>query len=134
MSPERIGVDVAVAVHDMQIRRHGGMPGVRDMDTLEACLAQPWAGFGNLEFYPSPEEKAARLAYEIITQHPFLDGNKRTGLALMLILLRACGVHAVFDHGALYHMTLAVASDDADYPDLLAFVRTSILPPSSKLT
>ena len=68
MSPERIGVDVAIAVHDMQIRRHGGMPGVRDMNALEACLAQPWGGFGDLEFYPAPEEKAARLAYEIITQ------------------------------------------------------------------
>lgn len=127
MNPERIGVDVAVAVHDMQIQRHGGMPGVRDMNALEACLAQPWAGFEDLEFYPTPEEKAARLAYEIITQHPFLDGNKRTGLALMLILLRACGVHAVFDHAALYRTTLTVASGDADYTDLLAFVRTSIL-------
>lgn len=98
MNPEWIDVDTAIAVHDMQIRRHGGMPGIRDRDALEACLAQPWSGFGEVEFYPSVEEKAARLAYEVITQHPFLDGNKRTGLALMLVLLRAYGVRVVFDH------------------------------------
>ena len=67
MNPEWIDVDTAIAVHDMQIRRHGGMPGIRDRDALEACLAQPWSGFGEVEFYPSVEEKAARLAYEVIT-------------------------------------------------------------------
>ena len=127
MNPEWIDMDTAIAVHDMQIRRHGGMPGIRDRDALEACLAQPWSGFGEVEFYPSVEEKAARLAYEVITQHPFLDGNKRTGLALMLVLLRAYGVRVVFDHATLYRNILAVAAGDVGYQELLAFIRASVV-------
>lgn len=123
--PERIDTTTAIAIHNMQIDRHGGLPGIRDMGALEACLAQPWGRFGGVDFYPSLEEKAARLAYEVITQHPFADGNKRTGLALMLVLLRAGGSPAVFDHGELYRVTLAVASGDMDYQGLLAFIRSS---------
>lgn len=124
MNPERIDPATAVAIHDMQIRRHGGVTGIRDAAALEACLAQPWAGFGDVEFYPSSEEKAVRLAYEIITQHPFVDGNKRTGLALMLVLLRASGMPAVFDHARLHRMMLDVASGQAGYRDLLAYVNS----------
>lgn len=122
MNPGRIDPATAVAIHDMQIRRHGGVMGIRDAAALEACLAQPWAGFGDIEFYPSPEEKAARLAYEVITQHPFLDGNKRTGLALMLVLLRAYGIPAVFDHAELQRIVLEVAAGDVGYRELLAFL------------
>jgi len=122
VNPGRIDPATAVAIHDMQIRRHGGVMGIRDAAALEACLAQPWAGFGDIEFYPSPEEKAARLAYEVITQHPFLDGNKRTGLALMLVLLRAYGIPAVFDHAELQRLVLAVAAGDVGYRELLAFL------------
>lgn len=125
MNPGRIDPETATAIHDMQIRRHGGVMGIRDAAALEACLAQPWAGFGDIEFYPLPEEKAARLAYEVVTQHPFIDGNKRTGLALMLVLLRACGVPVVFDHADLHRVMLEVASGQASYRDLLAYVRSS---------
>ena len=63
-----------------------------------------------------------------VTQHPFVDGNKRTGLALMLVLLREGGIAATFDHGELLHSILSVANGDLDYDGLLTFVRKSVRP------
>lgn len=68
-----------LAIHEDQLSRHGGMPGVCDQGLLESALAQPFASFGGRELYPSAVAKAARCGYGIIKNHPFADGNKRTG-------------------------------------------------------
>lgn len=122
---ERINKDTALAVHAMQIKRHGGMPGLRDDGLLEAALAQPWMSFGGIELYATAEEKAARLCFEIISQHPFADGNKRTGAALMGALLRANGISFKPRASDFEQTILGVASGSLDYADLLDFVRRS---------
>lgn len=123
---QQIGVPTVLAIHDLQIRRHGGTGGVRSMACLEGCVASPWMSFAGEDLYPTLCEKAARLGYEVITQHPFVDGNKRTGLALMLVLLREGGVVGSFHHGELLHTILSVADGSLDYDGLLAFVRKSV--------
>ncbi len=115
--------ETAVAIHDMQIARHGGVPGVRDEGLLDAAIAQPWQGFGDVEAYPTLEEKATRLAYEVITQHPFADGNKRTGAALLVAVLRANGARFKPRAADLLAAVMGVASGELDYDGLLAFVR-----------
>jgi death-on-curing protein len=70
------------------IDESGGTPGVRDLGALEAALAQPRQGFGDADLYPTLAEKAAALGFSLIQNHPFLDGNKRTGhVALEVFLL-----------------------------------------------
>lgn len=123
-----IDVPTVLAIHDLQIRRHGGSGGVRSLSCLEGCVASPWMSFAGEDLYPTLCEKAVRLGYEVITQHPFVDGNKRTGLALMLVLLREGGNAATFDHGELLHSILSVANGDLDYDGLLTFVRKSVRP------
>jgi death-on-curing protein len=80
MRSEPISEETILRIHAELITEHGGANGVRDENALLAALASPWSGFADQELYPSTEEKASRLCYEIITQHPFVDGNKRTGL------------------------------------------------------
>lgn len=122
---EPISAETVEAIHDMQLSRHGGMPGVRDRRLLEACVAQPWQSFGGSDLYPTLQEKAARLCYEVVTQHPFADGNKRTGAAAMLALLRANGARFRPGHSDFLSTVVGVASGEVGYDGLLDFVRRS---------
>jgi death-on-curing protein len=65
------------------INKTGGLPGIRDLGALESALAQPRMTFEDKDLYPTIEEKAAALGYSIIMNHPFTDGNKRIGHAVM---------------------------------------------------
>ena len=122
---EPISLETALEIHRRKIERFGGTHGVRDQGLLEAALAQSWQSFAEIELYPSLEEKAARLGYEIITQHPFSDGNKRTGAALIGVLLRANGVRFQPRSADYISIVIAVASSAAGYEDLLEFVRAN---------
>ena len=74
-------------IHEWLLAQSGGSTGIRDMGALESSLAQPQMTFDNQELYPSVPEKAASLGFSIIQNHPFIDGNKRTGHAAMEIFL-----------------------------------------------
>ena len=65
------------------MEQSGGSLGISDLGALESALAQPRMTFGGEDLYPSVIEKAAALAFSIIQNHPFFDGNKRTGHAAM---------------------------------------------------
>lgn len=90
---------------------------------LDAAIAQPWQGFGDVEAYPTLEEKATRLAYEVITQHPFADSNKRTGAALLVAVLRANGARFKPCAADPLAAVMGVAPGELGYDGLLAFVR-----------
>ena len=120
---EPVSRAAAETIHDGLVARFGGLSGVRDGGALEAALAQPWQSFGGVELYPTLEEKAARLCFEVVTQHPFNDGNKRCGAALMGALLRANGARFKPRAADYLAAVLSVADGSAGYGDLLAFVR-----------
>jgi death on curing protein len=69
------------------MNKTGGLPGIRDLGSLESAIAQPRMSFGNNDLYPTIEEKAEALGYSIIMNHPFVDGNKRIGHAAMEVYL-----------------------------------------------
>ena len=87
-----VSLEDSLAIHARSIDRYGGIDGLRDQGLLESAIAQPQQTFDGVELYPSLAEKAARYAYGIIKNHPFADGNKRTGAAMLAVLLRANGV------------------------------------------
>jgi death-on-curing protein len=78
---------VLIAIHDNAIKEFGGDFGLRDDGLLEAALAAPLASFDGTDLFPSELEKAARLALGIIKNHPFVDGNKRTGILALYFLI-----------------------------------------------
>jgi len=81
----------ALAVHDQVMRQSGGAVGVLSLSALESALAQPRMTFGGADLYPTLVEKAAALGYSLIANHPFVDGNKRTGHAAMEVFLMVNG-------------------------------------------
>ncbi|PID67176.1 MAG: type II toxin-antitoxin system death-on-curing family toxin [Fusobacteriales bacterium] len=83
----KLNYENIVEIHSKVIENYGGLDGVRDDNALRSSAEQIYQSFGEEELYPSIEEKIARLGYSIITNHPCLDGNKRTGFTTMLVML-----------------------------------------------
>lgn len=80
-------LEEVLVLHELVLDQTGGMQGVRDRGSLESALAQPQMSFGNQELYPELADKAAALAYSLVCNHPFNDGNKRIGHAAMEVFL-----------------------------------------------
>lgn len=115
--------ETVLAVHAETVARFGGLDGIRDEGLLESALAQPFQSFADQDLYPGVVEKACRYAYGIIGDHPFADGNKRTGTALMGVCLRMSGLNFTPDHADFLKTMLAVADGSMGYEDLVAWVR-----------
>jgi len=110
VSIEFIELDEALEIHAAQLEEFGGGAGVRDHGLLESALAQPAAtAFGSF-LHADQFEMAGAYLYHLVQNHPFVDGNKRTGLVVALSFLEINGVDATaFDTDALYALTLGVA-------------------------
>ena len=82
----------------------GGLKGIRDRGILDGCLKSAFSGFGNEEFFKTPMEKIAKITISLIRNHPFNDGNKRTGIAVMELLLNINGYKLKIDDDLLYKL------------------------------
>lgn len=101
-----------IQLHDLLVRETGGSQGVRDAGAIESAVAQPRMSFGGQELYPMLVEKAAALSFSLINNHPFVDGNKRIGLAAAVALLRANGSDLNTSADELEAAVLAVAAGE----------------------
>ena len=113
-------------LHQLIAQETGGEVGLRDQALLDAALAAAFAGVADREFYPSKEEKAAKLGFDLISNHAFLDGNKRIGMYVMLTFLEANGIGIEADNEEVASVGLAVASGTMKYEALLDWVRKHI--------
>jgi death on curing protein len=78
-----INIELVIGLHGILIEKYGGTTGIRDYNALESAIARPFMTFDKEDLYPSPIEKAAALIESLISNHPFIDGNKRIGYVLM---------------------------------------------------
>lgn len=109
-------------LHQQLIEASGGSPGLRDEGLLESALSAPFQSFGETSAYPSLQQKAARLGYGLVKNHPFVDGNKRTGAHVMLVFLAVNGVEPRYTQQELVDIILQMASGEGQYEDLLAWL------------
>ena len=109
-------------LHKLLAEATGGSVGVRDEGLLDSALEGAFAGFGDTEFYPTKEEKGARLGYTLISNHAFVDGNKRIGVYVMLSFLEMNGIRIRCTDDELVHIGLSVADGSMSYEELLAWV------------
>lgn len=119
-------VDEIIMLHSKLLAATGGLPGLRDRGLLESAVFNINASFEDMEQYPTIEEKAARLAYALIGNHPFVDGNKRVGVLAMLMTLRLNGVSLQYTQQELIDLGLAAASGKAGYGKILEWLRQHI--------
>ena len=110
-------------LHQLIAEETGGSIGVQDEALLESALENAFSSFDGQEFYPSKEEKGARLGYTLISNHAFVDGNKRIGMYVMLTFLEVNGIRLECTNEEIVEVGLAVASGAMGYEPLLEWVR-----------
>lgn len=110
-------------LHRMLIAETGGSPNIRDAGLLESAVRSVWQTFGGEALYPSVEEKGARLGFSLVSNHAFVDGNKRIGMLVMLTFLELNGASIDPSVEDFTRMGLSLAAGETDYETLLAWVR-----------
>lgn len=110
-------------LHSALIEQTGGTDGIRDEGLLESALHAPFQSFAEQELYPSLLEKAARLGFGLICNHPFVDGNKRIGTHAMLVFLDINQIELCYEDDELIAVILSVASGTMGYNGLLSWLQ-----------
>ena len=123
MRPAFLGLGEVLLIHRDQIGRYGGEGGIRDLGLLESAVALPEAGFGGRYLHQDLFEMAAAYLFHIVRNHPFVDGNKRTGAVCALVFLELNGVGIDADEDALADMVIAVAEGRAGKDAVADFLR-----------
>ncbi len=109
-------------LHKILAEATGGSVGVRDEALLDSALESAFAGFGEKEFYPTKEEKGARLGFALISNHAFVDGNKRIGVYVMLSFLEMNGIRIKCTDEEIVAIGLSTADGSMSYEELLQWV------------
>ena len=99
-------------LHQHLIDETGGSPGLRDEGLLDSALNAPFQIFGDTSAYPSLQQKAVRLCYGLVKNHPFIDGNKRIGAHAMLVFLSVNGLELCYTQQELSDIILQVAAGE----------------------
>ena len=114
----KIDVNSALTLQKLVIDLTGGTAGIRDIALLDSALNSAFQCFDNKELYPTIEEKSARLGFNLVSNHAFVDGNKRIGLLVMLTFLEINGINLKFTDDELVKIGLSLASGQMTYENL----------------
>ncbi len=118
----RLTKEQVISIHSSLVKVTGGADGVRDEGMLESALETPFQTYGGIDLYPSLFQKAARLGYSLISNHPFIDGNKRIGIHIMLVFLAINGVEMKYTQEELADTGLSTAAGTLTADELLSWL------------
>ncbi|MDD6994929.1 MAG: type II toxin-antitoxin system death-on-curing family toxin [Candidatus Borkfalkiaceae bacterium] len=110
-------------LHKMIMEQTGGLDGIRDFGLLESALESAYATFDNKELFPSKEEKAARIAVGLVSNHAFVDGNKRIGMYVLLTFLEVNGLPLEVTDDEVVEVGLKLAEGKMRYEELLQWIK-----------
>jgi death-on-curing protein len=125
VKPVFLSVDDVLEIHRDQIRCYGGSPEIRDPLLLQSAVAQPCTTFEGKYLHHDLFEMASAYLFHIVMNHPFLDGNKRTGGAAALVFLFLDGVKLTIAEDAYADMVLDVARGQMKKPEITRFLQTA---------
>lgn len=123
----KISLEMAELLHQLIAQETGGEIGVRDEGLLDSALESAFATFDGKDLYPSKEEKGARIGYSLISNHAFVDGNKRIGMHVMLTFLELNGIKINCSSQDIVDAGLGLASGNMSYEQLLDWINKHIL-------
>lgn len=118
----RLSKTQILLLHEQLIAETGGSSGLRDEGMLDSALYAPFQTFGGEDVYPSLQQKAARLCFGLVKNHPFLDGNKRIGAHVMLVFLALNGIELRHTQTELSDVILQLAAGTIQSSDLLNWI------------
>lgn len=109
-----LNINQVLAIHSEVIEQAGGSRGVRDIGLVDSAVARPQATFGGKDLYPNIFSKAACLGHSLIRNHPFVDGNKRTGYMSMRLFLNINGYDIKAPEDEKYKFVIEIAEKEKD--------------------
>lgn len=122
-----LSIDETLVLHEYQITKYGGSAGVRDIRLLESALFRPSTEFYGKELYKDIYEKSGILAIAIILNHPFLDGNKRTGIHAMLTMLALNNITIKIDPNYLALIAINIAKKEIELKELVKILKKHVI-------
>ena len=128
MEPVWVLKQAVLAFHDESLAEHGGLAGVRDMGLLESALARPQNLLAYSEEEPSLCRMAAAYAYGLASNHPFVDGNKRTAFITALTFLRLNGLRVTGEMTERYLVFYGLAEGTVSESQLAAWFEKNTTP------
>lgn len=111
-----------INLHEMIYERYGGALGVLNEGMLDSALQAPFQTFGGEELFPDDKEKIIRLAYGLIKNHSFRDGNKRIGALVLLVMLKLNGYRVNATNEEFTDIIMGIAASEKDDEDLKVWV------------
>jgi death on curing protein len=120
-----IAIDDIVELHRKSIIDFGGSQGIRDSGLLESAIARPFQTYGGEDLYPTVFEKAAALGESLVINHPFVDGNKRTGMLAMLSLLIESGYRFTASADELYDFIINISTGSLSFEAIVEWLKKS---------
>lgn len=123
----RFSRDKVLLLHQLIVAETGGDANVRDVGLLDSALEGIYATFDGQDLYPTKAEKGARLGYTLISNHAFVDGNKRIGMYVMLTFLEVNGIRLDATNAEVYAVGIGVADGSIRYEELLGWVQKHIM-------
>jgi len=124
MLPFFLDIAKVLRIHRSMIEQYGGLDGLRDPGMLLSAIAMPQASFGGQYLHTDLPEMAAAYLYHIVQNHPFLDGNKRTGAAAAIVFLAMNDINLTADEEGLVNLTLSVAEGRCGKTEIAEFFRS----------
>jgi death-on-curing protein len=116
----------AINIQRILIEKFGGATGIRDRNLLESALIRPYQTFDGKELYETPVKKAAAIIESIVTNHPFVDGNKRFGYVAMRLILMDSGLDLSATQQAKYNFVLKIAKGDLRYDGIHDWIMKNV--------
>ena len=117
-------------IHKQLIHEFGGTLGIRDMELLKSAISRPYQTFDSKDLYPTAEEKASAMIESLVTNHPFIDGNKRTGYTLFRLLLLIEGKEIDSSQQEKYEFVISIAERKLEYDEILKWTLKKVTPAS----
>ena len=113
-------------IHDILIERFGGARGIRDKGILESAIGRPFQTFDGKDLYPDPVDKAAAIFESIVSNHPFVDGNKRTAYVIMRIILKRNQLDIQVDQDFKYDFVIKAAKGELTFDKIKTWIRNNL--------
>jgi death-on-curing protein len=118
MEIEFLSLEDVLFIHEFQLKKYGGGSGIRDEGLLTSAIEMAASGFGDEYFHSFPFEMAAAYLFHMVQNHPFIDGNKRTGFASAHTFLKFNGYELNFSEDEVYTLVIEVATGQLSKEDV----------------
>lgn len=119
----KFGNEQVLLLQKLLIEETGGAFGVRDLNLLDSALNNAFSSWDGVDLYPSKQEKGAILGFALVSNHAFVDGNKRIGMHVMLSFFEINGIKIKATNNEIVQIGLGVASGEIKYDGLLIWVK-----------